>query len=141
MKKNKISGYYVDNILDKKGKKHPKRLFINNTNRWNLDQANKFIDMLKYINENNVNIDFVHVDEMDVNDVDKSFYEKYYLPKYFNLFKKKGEIDGFCINGYPDDKYKDGKFKKVFTLKNRTMDETYEEGIEYLNNLKLGIKM
>jgi group I intron endonuclease len=135
---NKINGYYVDNFLNKNGKKYPKREFKELTNRYNLSHAKKFIEMLKYINENNVDLKIFDTDNLDVNDIEKAFYEKYYLPMYFNVLRRKGEIIGFCINGYPCDKFKDGKYKKEFRLKSRSLDETYEEGIEELNDLKNG---
>ena len=139
---NKINGYYVDKIFDNNGKKYPKRTFNEKTNRWNLDEAKKFVEMLKYINENNVELRFTTVDDLDVNDIEKAFYQKYYLPMYFNVFRQKGEILGFCINGFPCDKFKDGKYKKEYRLKtmkgNRTMDEAYLQGIEDLYDLKKG---
>lgn len=138
IEENKIAGYYVDNFLDNKNNKYPKRLFNEKTNRWNLSNAKKFIEMLKYINEKDIYIKYFDIEELEINDIEKSFYDKYYLPMYFNLLKKKGEIIGFCINGYPCDKYKDGKFKKEFRLKGRSLDEAYEEGIEELYNLKKG---
>ena len=139
---NKINGYYVDNIFDNKNKKYPRRTFNEKTNRWNLDEAKKFIEMLKYINQNNVELKYVTINDLEVNDIEKSFYEKYYLPMYFNVFRKKGEILGFCINGYPCDKFKDGKYKKEYRLKTmkgtRTFDEAYLQGIEDLYDLKKG---
>jgi hypothetical protein len=94
---NKINGYYVDNILDNDGKKYSKRFFNEKTNRWNLDEAKKFIEMLKYINENNIELKFTSIDELNVNDIEKAFYQKYYLPMYFNILRKKNEVIGFCI--------------------------------------------
>ena len=98
--------------------------------------------MLKYINQNNVELKYVTINDLEVNDIEKSFYEKYYLPMYFNVFRKKGEILGFCINGYPCDKFKDGKYKKEYRLKTmkgtRTLDEAYLQGIEDLYDLKKG---
>ena len=139
---NKINGYYVDNILDNNGKKYPKRIFNQKTNRWNLDESKKFVEMLKYINENNVILKYVNIEDLEVNDIEKAFYQKYYLPMYFNVYRKYGEILGFCINGFPCDKFKDGKYKKEYRLKtmkgNRTMDEAYLQGIEDLYDLKKG---
>ena len=40
------------------------------------------------------------------------------------------------INGLPNEKYKDNKFKKEFQIKNGTLDDAYKEGIEYLNMVK-----
>jgi len=136
---SKIKGYYVEGIVNKHGNFFKRRDFIDNTNRWNLDKAKKFVDILLYINEHDVNIESIDFDELDINDVDKTFYEKYYLPKYFNILRKKGEVCGFCINGFPDNKYKDGKFKKEFQLKGRNitqLEEVYKEGIAFLNDLK-----
>lgn len=142
IEENKINGYYVDNIFDNKGKKYPKRIFNENTNRWNLDKSKKFVEILKYINNNNVILTFITTDDLEINDIEKSFYQKYYLPMYFNILKKKGEIIGFCINGYPSDKHKDSKYKKEYRLKTmkgiRTLEETYLAGIEDLHDLKKG---
>ena len=136
---SKIKGYYVEGIFNKYGNFFKRRDFIDNTNRWNLDKAKKFVDILLYINEHDVNVESINFDELDINDVDKTFYEKYYLPKYFNILRKKREVCGFCINGFPDNKYKDGKFKKEFQLKGRNitqLEEVYKEGIAFLNDLK-----
>jgi hypothetical protein len=135
---NKINGYYVDGILNNNGKKYPKRIFNELTNRWNLSHSKKFVEMLKYINENKVELKFFDIENLDVNDIQKAFYGKYYLPMHFNVLRQKGEILGFCINGYPCDKFKDGKYKKEFRLKGRSLDEAYEEGIEELYDLKKG---
>jgi hypothetical protein len=135
---NKIRGYYVEGLLDNNNNPFPRKEFIDNTNKWNLDQAKKYIEILKYINENNVNIEFIDFDQIDINSIEKSFFEKYYLPKYFNVLRKKQIIQGFCINGYPNKKYKDGKFKKEFqTINNKTIDDVYLEGITFLKNLNL----
>lgn len=137
---NKINGYYVDGIINTEGKFYTKRIFNNNTNRWNLDQATKFVNMLNYINEHNVDMTQFSIEKLDIMDVSEAFYEKYYLPKYFNIFRKKGEIIGFCINGYPSDKHKGGKYKKEFRMKTmkglKTFDKAYLDGIQYLFNLK-----
>jgi group I intron endonuclease len=139
---NKIAGYYVDNIFNKKGVKYPRRDFNQKTNRWNLDEAEKFVNMLHYINENNVVLKYVTTDDLEVNDIEKAFFKQYYLPMYFNLLRKKGEIIGFCINGFPCDKFKDGKYKKEYRFKTmkgtRTFEETYLQGIEDLYDLKKG---
>jgi hypothetical protein len=137
IEKNKISGYYVDNIINNKGKKYPKRIFNKNTNRWNLDKATKFVDMLKYINENKVDMKYFDISSIDINSIEKSFFGKYYLPKYFNVLRKKGELKGFTINGIPDKNYSDGKYRKDFqTINNKTMNDVYNEGIEFLIDLR-----
>lgn len=136
IEENKIKGYYVDNIINNDGKKYPKRIFNENTNRWNLDKANKFVEILKYINKNNVDMKNFNIEDIDINDIEKSFYDKFFLPKYFNIYRAKGEIIGFCINGFPNDNYKDGKYKKEFRLKkDGKLEDIYEEGITFLKNL------
>jgi group I intron endonuclease len=142
---NKIAGYYVKGVKDNKGIEYPKRVFDKKTNRWNLDEANKFVDILHYINKNNVDMFRFDIEEIDVNSIECSFYENYYLPQYVNILRKKGEIKGFCVNGFPDKKYKDGKYKKEFiTLDKRsgiekTFDEIYTEVIDHLNELKINL--
>lgn len=136
VEENKIRGYYVDGIIDNNNIPFPKKNFIDKTNKWNLDSAKKYIDILNYINNNNVDISIIDFNNIYLNSVDNCFYEKYYLPKYFNIYRVNGEIKGFCINGFPNEKYKDGKFKKAFNINNNiTMDMAYQQGIEYLNNL------
>ena len=76
---NKIAGYYVKGIKDNNGIEYPKRVFDKKTNRWNLDEANKFIDILNYINKNNVDMFRFDIEEIDVNSIECSFYEQYYL--------------------------------------------------------------
>ena len=142
---NKIAGYYVKGIKDNKGIEYPKRVFDKKTNRWNLDEANKFVDILHYINKNNVDMFRFDIEEIDVNSIECSFYENYYLPQYVNILRKKGEIKGFCINGFPDKKYKDGKYKKEFIMCDKrsygekTFDEVYTEVIDHLNELKINL--
>ena len=143
LEENKIAGYYVDGIINiQKNNPFSKRVFTEKTNRWNLDSAKKYVEILNYINEHKVDMSNFYIDEIDINDISESFYEKYYLPKYFNTLKRKGEFIGFCINGFPSDKHVGGKYKKEFRFKTmkgiRTIDETYEAGIEELNDLKKG---
>jgi len=136
IEESKIKGYYVEGFNDNNNIPYPKRIFSDNTNRWNLDQANKYLDILKYINENNVNMELFNIQEIDLNSVEKSFYEKYYLPKYLNVRILNDKIIGFCINGYPDNNYKNGKFTKEFRMKNKkTFDQVYVEGVLFLQNL------
>jgi group I intron endonuclease len=137
IKENKIKGYSVEGIKDNNNNIFPKKEFVENTNRWNLDKAKKYVEILNYINKNNVILKNIDIEELDINSVEKSFFGKYYLPKYFNVLKKKNIVIGFCINGFPDNKYKDGKFKKEFQIvNNKTLDIVYEEGIKYLKLLK-----
>lgn len=140
----KIIGYYVEGITDNFGREYPRRDFTLKTNRWNLDEAEKYVAMLEYINTNNVSMSRFDTTEMDVNSIEKSFFEKYYLPNFVNVLRKKGEIRGFCINGYPDSRYSDGKYKKEFILHDKrsssapkSFDDIYEEVIDHLFELNL----
>ena len=116
------------------------------TNRANLEQAKKFVDMVKYIDQHNVNMSRFDIStgldvtaiSRDVNEVEKSFYLTYYLPKYVNVYRKSGEIMGFCINGYPDERYSNGKYKKVISFKKNveeSLDDLYNKTIEHLEEL------
>ena len=66
---NKIAGYYVKGVKDNNGIEYPKRVFDKKTNRWNLDEANKFVDILNYINKNNVDMFRFDIEEIDVNSI------------------------------------------------------------------------
>ena len=137
IEETKLKGYYVEGLFDNDS--YLKRIFIDNTNRWNLDQAIKYLDMLKYIKENDVDMKLFDIKNIDINSVEKSFYQKYYLPKYLNVKKSKGEIVGFCINGLPDDKYKTRKFYKEFRMNNMkgkiTFEQSYVNAVLYLHKL------
>jgi hypothetical protein len=74
-----------------------------------------------------------------INNITELFHKKYYLPKYVNLLRKSGEIIGFCINGYPSDKHKGGKYKKEFRFKTMkdifSKEQRYKYCIQYLDDL------
>lgn len=137
----KINGYYVDLIPYKSnpGSFYPRRYFQQmETNRANLEQAKKFVDMVKYIDENNVKMERFDILTIDVNDVEKAFYLNYYLPKYTNVYRKGGELMGFCVNGFPNEKYKGGKYKKAYSFKKNgteTLDMLYNQTINHLEEL------
>ena len=133
---NKIKGYYVDHIYDKKGNPYLRKKFIGKTNRWNLNDAKKYIEQLLYYCENN--IDITNFKEIEVSGKNnKNLHEKYHLPKYVNIYNVKGEMKGFVINGYPIDKYKNGKYKKAFGDKELSIDENYENCIKHLEEIKI----
>ena len=134
--KYKIKGYYVDGIYDKEGNPYPKKEFIGKTNRWNLNDAKKYVEQLLYYHANN--IDITNFEEIEVSGKNnKVLHEKYHLPKYVNIYNVKGEMKGFMINGYPMDKYKCGKYKKAFGNEDLTIDENYENCIKHLEEIKI----
>lgn len=140
IKDNKIKGYRVNGICNKHNNPYPERIFIDNTNKWNLDKAQKYIDILNYINENNVDMSKFDISIIDINTMERTFYEKFYLPKYVNVLRLRGEVLGFCINGYPNPDYSDSKYKKEFRMKGlgyqmRTLEQSYNDCINHLKYL------
>jgi hypothetical protein len=136
LKENKIYGYYVDNIYDYIGNPFPRKEFTGKTNRWNLNDAKKFVEQLGYFIENKIDIDnFDNLELIDVNR--KNLHDNFFLPKYINIYNVKGEMKGFVINGYPCKDYKCGKYKKDFSNQNLTLEENYNKCIEHLEELKL----
>ena len=136
IEENKIKGYYVDKIFDKEGNFYNKKEFIGKTNRWNLNDAKKYVEQLLYYNTNN--IDISNFDQIDVSGKNnKNLHEKYHLPKYVNIYNVKGIMKGFMINGYPCDKYQRGKYKKTFDNKNLSIDENYKNCIKHLEEIKI----
>jgi len=133
---NKIKGYYVDKILDNNNKQYPKKDFIGKTNRWNLNDAKKYVEQLLYYKQNN--IDISNFNEIEVSGKNnKNLHKKYYLPKYINIYNVRGEMKGFMINGYPCNKYKCKKYKKCFADVNLSLDENYQNCILHLEEIKL----
>ncbi len=140
---NKIIGYYVEGFKNNNGVDFPRKEFTEKTNRWNLDSAEKLVEMYKYINLNNVKLEYIDFNTIEVNDVSKSFYKDYYLPKYLNILNTKGEMKGLKINGFPDSERPNGKYEREFRFRNlqrvvKSFDETYQIATEYLKRLKDG---
>lgn len=136
IEENKIKGYYVDKIFNKEGNFYNKKEFIGKTNRWNLNDAKKYVEQLLYYNTNN--IDISNFDQIDVSGKNnKNLHEKYHLPKYVNIYNVKGIMKGFMINGYPCDKYQCCKYKKTFDNKNLSIDENYKNCIKHLEEIKI----
>jgi hypothetical protein len=136
LEENKIKGYYVDNVFNKKGIKYDRKDFIGKTNRWNLNDAKKYVEQLLYYQAND--IDVSNFNEIDVSGKNnKNLHDKFYLPKYVNIYNVKGEMRGFMINGYPCEKYKCGKYKKAFDNKDLTLEENYQKCIDHLEEIKI----
>ena len=136
IKENKISGYYVKGMFDFNGNPYEKKEFYSKTNRWNLNDAKKYVEQLKYYTENK--IDVTNFDEIDVSSKNnKNLHSKFYLPKYVNIYNCKGEMKGFMINGYPHSEYVGGKYKKQFSDKKLTLEQNYKNCIDHLELLKI----
>ena len=93
----KLIGYKVKNLIDKKNQKIPERDFINReTNKWNRDDAERYLEDIndiinndKYIYEN----DWKYVEpnkRQKIND------KEFYIPPYMNISNH-----GFKIQGIP----------------------------------------
>lgn len=136
VEKTKIIGYLVKNLVDFEGKPYPERKFDDKTNKYNLDRANKFIDLIEYFNKHNIRIK--DVENMFISDRSKFMQDGYYLPEYVQIHKYYGKVKGFKINGYHCDQYSDGKFTKIFANVKKSMDENYKDTIEYLEKLNTG---
>lgn len=135
LKENKLNGYYVHGMLDFNKNPYPRKEFIGKTNRWNLNDAVKFVQQLKYYNEHK--IDVSNFEEIDISGKNnKNLHEKFHLPKYVNIFNIKGEMKGFVINGYPCKLFKCGKYKRAFANKDLSLEENYENCIAHLEEFK-----
>lgn len=131
----KILGYRVEGLIYKGSAILP-RDFLGCTNRWNLDQALRFIEQIEYYDQFDYNIRNPHT--IDINARGKNQSNGYYLPQYLHTTSEKGQMIGFRINGFPDKSYKSGKVEVIFTDKTKTMNQNYENAIDYLERLKNG---
>lgn len=128
-----LSGYYVSNLTNHFGGKIPPKYFTDKTNRWNLDNAIKYIQQINMINKNKIivedwnNIDTIHKRN-------KNGSDKIYLPKYINIVKSKNIQVGYSVNGIvlSDNK----KYYKKFTKSKFTMEEKYKMACNHLEDIK-----
>lgn len=130
---SKIAGYYVEGLHADV----PRKDFIGFTNKYNLQQAEKYVANVKMIIQNKIQVD----DWSTIQTIakqDKQGIDKYYLPKYVNITKKNGVQVGFCVNGL---KYIENGEKKVYTRafkgKSLSMDEKYKLVIDHLAEMKI----
>lgn len=134
LKENKVIGYKVKGLIDNNENEIPERDFIKCTNRWNLDQAKKFIEQIKFINENNIEVKDWNKINIKSKKKTKNNSSNLYLPKYINVVRSKGEEIGYCINGLMilDDNGNKKKYYRKFTAKSLTMEEKYKLAINHL---------
>lgn len=132
----KLIGYKVKGLTDAEGKPYPSRNFIDKTNKWNLDNAYKFIDQISYYNQYNIRIQ--NIEKMHVQDRTKYTQDGYYLPEFINFKKRFGEVIGFCINGFKHKGYSNGKYGKVFSDSKKSLEEKYKDAVEFLDKLQNG---
>ena len=156
-KLNCIAGYIVSGLKDNYDNTIPDRIFNNKTDEYNLLDAEKYINEVNYIKENNIQLldnNWLIVEPTKPN---KVRHNTFYLPNYVNpIFNKDTKlIQGFTVQGIPmfdKDKKpildKNGKQKKLsekkFTkqgIKNKivtiTPEMNYKEAINYLIESKI----
>ncbi len=131
----KILGYRVEGLTHQ-GRTVQPREFIGCRNRWNLDQAKRFIEQIQYYNEKKIKIDNPHT--IDLNYRHKAQSGEYYLPEYLQIYTSPYGVSGFKINGFRHSDYKHGKITVTFVDKNKTKNENYQNAIAYLEGLKNG---
>lgn len=130
---SKITGFKVIGIKDYEGFDIPERTFDKNTNRWNYDNALKFIEMIERYNQENKKCnDWINVDvEKRMNTLDEL------LPAYVMIMFHNGEKIGYKISGFPK-KNEDGTITKVnkqFSSSKLTLEEKKNLIKEYLVDL------
>jgi len=138
MKNNKLIGYKVMGLIDNNCLEIPERIFTKCTNRWNLDQAKKFIEQVKYLLKNDITVYDWKKIEGKSKKKGKNTGSNKYLPKYINIVRSKEEEIGYCVNGLPiiDDNGNKKKYYRKFTAKNLTMEEKYNLAINKLEEVK-----
>ena len=154
--KNKI-GYYVDGVPDNNGNAYPKKIFTEKkTNKWNLNQANVYINECEVKNQDELFVipytfeksrnecEVKNQDELFVipYTFEKSRQRKYTgddnnLPKYVSLIRQNGEKIGYNIAIPSIIKPNGKKYTKKFADKKKSMQEKLRTCIETLEKVKL----
>lgn len=130
----KILGYRVEGLTHQE-RPVQHREFVGCRNRWNLNQAKRFIKQIQYYNEKKIKIDNPHL--IDINR-DKAQSGEYYLPEYIQIYTSPYGVSGFKINGFRHPDYKHGKITVTFVDKTKSKDDNYQNAIAYLEGLKNG---
>lgn len=133
MKNHKIAGYEVKGLIDTSGNEIPPKTFDENTNRWNLDKAKKYLTQIENIITNNIEIsDWSKIDTIPRSH--KQGIDGEYLPKYVRIYKYNGEKKGYIVEGFRVNGTK-LPTKTFGDTTNYTMKELYDQAIEHLNQL------
>lgn len=137
LQSDKLKGYKVDGLINHRNVKIPPKEFCSNTNRWNLDQAKKYIQQIQQLNTKKIDVDdWTNLESIAKRD--KIGITDEYLPKYINVVTSNGIKVGYCVNGY---KYKDEdgnekKYYKKITSSSISMEEKYKQALECLEEIK-----
>lgn len=92
----KLLGFKVINLTDNNNHILPDKEFTDNTNKWNRDNAERYIDTIQFIKDNNLHIyenDWKYVES---NKREKTNDSNFYIPKYMVP-----RDNGFVIQGIP----------------------------------------
>lgn len=132
--KNKI-GYYVEGVPDNNGNPYPKKIFTEKkTNKWNLFQANAYINECQVKNEDEL---FVIPHTFETSRQRKYTGDDNNLPKYVSFIRHNGEKIGYNIAIPSIIKPNGKKFTKKFADKKKSMQEKLRTCIDTLNKIKL----
>lgn len=132
--KNKI-GYYVEGVPDNNGNPYPKKKFTEKkTNKWNLFQANAYINECQVKNEDEL---FVIPHTFETSRQRKYTGDDNNLPKYVSFIRHNGEKIGYNIAIPSIIKPNGKKFTKKFADKKKSMQEKLRTCIDTLNKIKL----
>jgi hypothetical protein len=129
----KLCGYIVKGLKDKDGNEIPQKLFIECQNKFNLQQAKKYINMMKLHGDNiSGGIDYRIRGSKDG-------IENVYLPRYVLQVKDRqtSSIIGYCIDSLPI--VVDGivkRYNKHFTSKKVSLNEKYQMTLKHLEEVK-----
>lgn len=135
VKDNKLAGYYVEGLKDHLGNIIPRKDFVDNTNRWNLDKARRFILQVSILNTSKVTVAVDLIDTLSRRT--KRQIDGFYLPKYMSVVfdRQKVRPIGFSVEGIRNKSI--GKLpRKQFIVSEYTLQQNYENALAYLEEKK-----
>lgn len=134
--KNRMTGFYVEGILDHNKNPYPRKDFAElSCNVKNLAAAKRYIKELEIKNNDAVFIEYVPKDIKDGGlgaDWKKNNKGTKNLPKYVAFIIVNNEKIGYQINNFP---LHGDKIKKKFCDKRQTMEEKYILTLNFLRDL------
>lgn len=131
---NKLAGYYVEGVCDINGNAIPRKDFTENTNRWNLDKAKRYIMQIELIKKSNTQVNFASLETLSRRS--RKQVDGFYLPKYMGAtHDKDGNHIGFQVQGIKNKTLGTLSCKRFIRL-NRTLQQNYENALAYLEEKK-----
>jgi hypothetical protein len=113
-------------MTNKKGNKYPSKQFTKCTNRWNLDQAKKYLEYI--VNSESLVNPNMELGRRRRNNEESS------LPKYINVYRCRGKTLGYKVNGYP---INGKKYSKCFGYHMLSMEEKLKLACDHLKEIKI----